>query len=242
MQHVSHLTLERLAALADEPATLPERTHVAQCAECTAELSAAQRLVRMAMTDTPAIERPLTSWDRLAPALRAEGLITSAVDGGGADVIDLGSRRAVRYRWAMQAAAVVFIATAGMVVGRASAAPAGTTTTASAPPATTDTNFQSTSDAMTVLQRASSEYQRAVAYLAVNDSNMTLSGRDPAELYQARLEALDKSVAATRAALYRAPQDPVLNNYYLQSVGARNLTLRQLGGVVPASLTKRTKF
>ncbi len=49
-----------------------------------------------------------------------------------------------------------------------------------------------------------------------NDSTVTLRGRDAADLYQARLDVLDRSVAATRAALYRAPRDPVLNQYYLQ--------------------------
>jgi hypothetical protein len=50
-----HITPERIAALADEPATLPERTHLESCMDCTAELVVAQRLMRMAMTDTPAI-------------------------------------------------------------------------------------------------------------------------------------------------------------------------------------------
>jgi hypothetical protein len=239
-----HLSLERIAALADEPATLPERTHLAQCAECTSELSAAQRLVRMALTDTPAIERPLTSWERLAPALRAEGLVNESMSAGGSEgIVPIASARRWRAQWALRAAAGVFLAVGGAVVGRASAG--GTSApgpvTASAVPAG-DTTFHTTTDAMSALQHASNDYQRAVAYLAANDSTVTVSGRDAAELYQARLEALDKSVAATRAALYRAPRDPVLNNYYLQSVGARDLTLRQMGGTVPVSLTKRTRF
>jgi hypothetical protein len=241
-----HLSLERLAALADEPATLPERTHLAQCVQCTAELSAAQRLVRMALTDTPTIERPMTSWDRLAPALRSEGLITTPSGVGGAEfgATSMVSARQWRMRRALQVAAGIFLAVGGAVVGRASAGAtdAAGPAVAAATPTPADTNFRSTSDAINVLQHASNDYQRAVAYLATNDSSVMLNGRDAAEVYQARLDAIDKSVAATRAALYRAPQDPVLNNYYLQSVGARNLTLRQMGGAVPVALTKRTKF
>jgi hypothetical protein len=69
-----------------------------------------------------------------------------------------------------------------------------------------------------------------------------MRGRDAAMLYQARLDVLDQAVAATRAALYRAPQDPVLNQYYLTTLGARDLTLQQMGQVVPVSTSQRTKF
>jgi hypothetical protein len=36
-------------------------------------------------------------------------------------------------------------------------------------------------------------------------------------------------MAEIRGALKEAPQDPVINQYYLQTVGAREATLRQLG-------------
>jgi hypothetical protein len=122
---MQHINLERLAALADEPATLPERAHLAECSVCTAELAAAQRIVRMAMTDTPAIERPITSWERLGPALRAEGLIRTPLAGTGVEpvteVVPMASRQPARYRWVMQAAAGLFLAVGGAVIGRASA-------------------------------------------------------------------------------------------------------------------------
>ena len=244
---MQHINPERIAALADEPATLAERTHLAECAACNAELSAAQRLVRMAVTDTPTIEQPLTSWDRLGPALHAQGLVNTPLSRDGtsdrtsdrAEVIPLGSTGPRQLRWVMQAAAGVFLAVGGAVVGRASAAaPADML----AGGAAQDTSFASTTEAMSVLQRSSDQYQRAVAYLAANDSSVSLHGRDAETLYQTRLNVLDQAVASARAALYRAPQDPVLNNYYLQSVGARDLTLRQLGQVVPVSNAKRTRF
>lgn len=242
---MQHLNPERLAALADEPATLVERTHLAACAACSAELTAAQRLVRMAMTDTPAIERPLTSWERLAPALRADGLIqtSSALAErpvGGAEVVPIAAVvRTGRYRWAMQAAAGLFLAVGGAVIGRASA-PLPEAGLAAGGPA--DTVLTSSAEALAVLDRASEQYQRAVAYLAANDSMVTMPSRDVAEIMQARLEVLDQGLAATRRALYTAPQDPVLNQYYMTTLGARDYTLRQLGEVVPVSSSQRARY
>lgn len=245
MQHLTHLTAERIAALADEPASLTERSHLANCAACNAELAAAQRLVRMALTDIPAIEQPLSSWERLSPALRAEGLVSSsALAGGGTGGSNARAARAVsvhRWQWMMQAAAGLFLAVGGAVIGRASATPAAPAL-AAAGTVTIDSNFTSTSEALQTIERASEQYQRAVAYLAANDSSVTLRGRDAAEVYQTRLEALDQAATAARTALYRAPQDPVLNQYYISTMGARDLTLRQMGEVVPVSSTQRTRF
>jgi hypothetical protein len=231
---MQHINPERIAALADEPATLIERTHLASCASCVAELAAAQRLIQMALTDIPAIERPISSWDRLGPALRAEGLIANGI--ANEPVVTGG---APRWRGAMRAAAGLFLAVSGAVVGRASAGlPAGQLASG----VSVDTAFRSTTEAMQVLDRASSDYQRAVAYLAANDSSVTMRGRDAAELYRTRLEALDRAATATRAALYRAPEDPVLNQYYLSTMGARDLTLRQMGEAVPVSAVSGVRY
>jgi hypothetical protein len=190
----------------------------------------------MAMTDTPAIERPITSWARLGPALRAEGLITIPATSGEfqASIRPIASRRAVRTRQLMRAAAGLMLAVGGAVVGRASVAMPGEGTQVAT---ATDTNFSSTAEAMEVAQRSSDQYQRAVMYLAANDS-VTMRGSDAAELYNTRLDAIDQSVAATTAALNRAPDDPVLNSLYRQSVGARSMTLRQMGRAMPVSSTR----
>lgn len=238
---MQHLTPERIAALADEPATLAERTHLASCADCTAGLAAAQRLIRMAVTDIPAIERPISSWERLGPALRAEGLVRTPAGRGAGDVAAPGiAGRGMRWRQAMQVAAGVFLAVSGAVVGRASAGLPSSDVAATTP--VVEAGFGSTSEALEVLDRASSDYQRAVAYLASNDSTVTLNGRDAAELYQARLDALDRAATATRAALYRAPDDPVLNQYYLSTMGARDLTLRQMGEFLSVSSAGSVRY
>jgi predicted ArsR family transcriptional regulator len=49
----------------------------------------------------------------------------------------------------------------------------------------------------------------------------------------ARLAALDQMMAASRAALREAPQDPVLNHYYLSAYSAREATLQALSGALP---------
>ncbi|HYV97096.1 MAG TPA: hypothetical protein VE967_06560, partial [Gemmatimonadaceae bacterium] len=186
---MQHITPERLAALADEPATLPERTHIAECAACGANLAAAQRLVRMALTETPAIERPLTSWERLSPALRAEGLVQRPITESDWGVIAERRARPSASRRMMQVAAGLFLVVGGAVMGRASAGalPGLEVAKTTDPPATTDTGFASTTDAMNVLQHSTAQAQRAMAYLTSNDSSVTMSTREAADLYRARL-------------------------------------------------------
>lgn len=243
MQHIESV---RIAALADEPATLVERAHLAECALCNAELASAQRIVRMAMTDTPAIERPISSWERLGPALRAEGLVKIPMTSGEyrAGVTPIAARQKSNVRWMMQAAAGVLLAVGGAVVGRASVAMPGEAPASQVATAVSDTSpsFASTEEAMRVAQHYSDEYQRAVEYIAAHDSTVTMRGRDAAALLSARLDAIDQSVAATTAALTRSPQDPVLNNLYRQIGGVRSATLRQMGQVVPVSSTSRVRF
>jgi hypothetical protein len=41
---------------------------------------------------------------------------------------------------------------------------------------------------------------------------------------------------ATAAARENAPRDPVINQYYLAALGAREATAQQLGAVRPANL------
>ncbi|HKS07863.1 MAG TPA: hypothetical protein VJR92_16285 [Gemmatimonadaceae bacterium] len=246
---MQHLTAERIAALADEPATLAERAHLGECAACNAELAAAQRLVRMALTDTPAIERPLTTWSELGPALESEGLIRTPMsrDERAENELTFMAHRSSRARRAMQIAAGFFLLVGGGVIGRASAPLAdladGSDASTPGVTASSDTILGSTNEALQVLDRASTDYQRAIAYLAVNDTTtVPMRGRDAATVYQARLEALDRAAAQVRTALYRAPQDQVLNNYYMTTMGARDYTLRQIGEAVPVSNTTRTRY
>jgi hypothetical protein len=100
-----------------------------------------------------------------------------------------------------------------------------------ASPATTSlassTEFKSPEEAWDVLNRAGEEYQRASLYLSASNASVPLP--DNPSQYRTRLAALDNVMTEIRGALKEAPEDPVINQYYLQTVGAREATLRQLG-------------
>ena len=92
--------------------------------------------------------------------------------------------------------------------------------------------FGSVEQATAVLSKAQSEYERASLWLAANDTTVHAS-----DVYRARLAALDQMMAASRAALREAPQDPVLNNYYLAASTARETALQQLSSALPVDKT-----
>jgi hypothetical protein len=191
---------------------------------------------------------PLTDWNSLATELRAEGLISTLAGG---------SRFAAR-RW-MQAAAAAVLVAGGAAIGRytASESPgqsspaqvsdisnssgqnggainvgdsqsSGNATTASI----TASEFQSPEEAWATLNRAGEEYQRASAYLSASNTEVPMPTNP--DTYRTRLAALDNVMSDMRAALHESPHDPVINQYYLATVGAREATLRQLGTTLPA--------
>ncbi len=181
---------------------------------------------------------PLTDWGSLSSRLRAEGLIRDS----------LMSR--VTSSPMLKIAAGLMLAVGGAAIGRASAgapvlpvqseasvaaaapvADEGTSNTSFAASATVQ--FASPEQAWEVLNRAGDEYQRASAYLSENNNEVPLP--PTTDQYRTRLAALDNVMTEMRDAMKEAPQDPVINQYYLATVGAREATLRQLGTVLPAS-------
>jgi len=191
---------------------------------------------------------PLTDWSTLSAQLRAEGLIRTPAGGSRFDT-----------RHLMQAAAAIMLVAGGAAVGRytagssagSSANPqvaavssgaeqtsnatqvsesqsAGTATNVS----TTSAEFHSPEEAWATLNRAGEEYQRASAYLSASNTQLPMP-TNPGT-YRTRLAALDNVMSDMRAALQESPHDPVINQYYLATVGAREATLRQLGTTLPA--------
>ena len=77
-------------------------------------------------------------------------------------------------------------------------------------------------EASAALNRAVDAYQRASEFLAAN--NASVRSGDSLAMYSARAAALDKIEDATVSALQSAPHDPVLNQYYLATMGARVAT------------------
>jgi len=219
---MSHLPDERLAALFDEPPTSSELAHLASCERCAAE-RAAYRTLRELANSEQRIGAPLSDWDTLAPALRADG------------VIDTGEWRVARRphrfggAWS-QAAAAVLIAIGGIAFGRYSAGSALWGRRDIAAPAG-DSVFSSIEEARKAQDHYQTLYQSAALYLAAHDT-VELSPDSPAALRR-RVATLDEVGATVRQALTESPGDPVINGYYLTTLGQREATLRQLNASLP---------
>jgi len=148
------------------------------------------------------------------------------------------------------AAAAAVLVTIGVAGGRATAAgtrggpelsPAIASVQRAVPVASGNAvaQFRSPEDARATLNSAEEVYSGALLWLAAHDSALAprqLGGSEAAATnYRQRLEVLDAAMATARRALYEAPDDPVMNRYYLATLGAREVTLRRLTTVLPAS-------
>lgn len=242
-----HLPPERLAALVNEPATPDEQSLLAASAATRAELEAMRRLVELAGAERERVGPPLTTWESLSQHLRADGTIGGGV---GRTVTDIAPARRSRpaLAWALRAAAALVLVAGGVVGGRVSAGGSALPSFASGastpsdgeltatPVANTAPDFASREDAATALEQAERTYRLAAAFLAEHDSTDAAGGtRDVAQV-KTRLAALEEMVATSRAALYAAPQDPVINQYYLATLGAREATLKQLSNAQPVAV------
>jgi hypothetical protein len=234
---MSHLSPERLAALADEEPTAPELAHLIACPACAGEREAQRALLELASSERTSIGLPLTRWESLAPALRDEGLVTHA----GAPASGPSRPRGGRI-WRQAAAALLFAA-GGTVFGRysAGAAPlpgfsAGVAQNVVTPDSDTSatTTFHDVNEARAARTRAQALYQNASAFLAQYDT--TAPGSESPSAMRTRLAALDRVSHAMREALNSAPYDPVINDYYLTTLGQREATLRQLNTALPVGL------
>jgi hypothetical protein len=251
-----HLSSERLAELADGEPTVAEAEHLAACANCATERSAHKRLLSLAGDERERIAPPLTNWATLSARLRDEQIISTTCSPAGrsatmeTSVVPLVVPRPHRRAWlaGLRVAAGVVIAVSFGALGRMSAgaspAPSGKEVLGvldqvvgrpgrdvlpngfgdSASP------FSSVEDALATLEDSQRKYDRAVAFIAAHDS--TVHTPEAGDVFRTRLAALDEMAETSRQALSVAPADPVLNQYYLSTLGAREITLRQLGSVL----------
>lgn len=234
-----HLHTDRLAALGDDTPTPEEAAHLATCEVCAHERDAYEALVAMAHAEREPFGLPLTRWDAIAAQLVIEA---------DAPVPDISPARRSGRRM-LQLAAGLLLMAGGAMLGRVSTgarvlpdgateqvassrssgaeAPGGRLATDSAP-------FASAEEARAAQQRSELLYQQAAAFLARVDTTGAGSGSPVA--YRSRLAALDRVISTTREAMREAPHDPVINGYYLTTLGQREATLRQLNTALPASL------
>jgi hypothetical protein len=175
-------------------------------------------------------QAPLNKWQTIAARAREEGLIQ------GPQARSWVSRQA----W-IQAAAAILLLVGGIAIGRTTIAipsspqsaadsqqvtgggrrEVGGESTSGATTGNGIDSFASVDDASATLERAIVDYQRASAFLAKSTLPTTV---DSSGIYRTRLAALDKVNNAMESALETAPHDPVINQYYLATMGARVAT------------------
>lgn len=236
---MSHLPTDRLAALVDEAPSVDESAHLAACEACTRELAAYRGLGELAAAAPIRLGAPITTWESLRPVLAADGVID---DGRG---LHFRAKRLPR-PW-LQAAAAVLLVAGGVVAGRYSAGAALVPSAAPTAVASTGTNgtaaalasdslpaFRSIEEARAAQARSQQLYQTATAFLAQRDTSAHAA--ETAEAMRTRLAALDQASQVMGAALSEAPYDPVINGYYLTTLGQREATLRQINTTLPASM------
>lgn len=243
-----HLDPERLAALADDEPTAAEAEHLNECVECAHERDAARTIVELAAHERSAVvPASLAEWTSLSTRLREEGLVTSTN----------GARSRFARPWShpwLNAAAAVILVAGGGAIGRWSAGAPDTASSVNAQATNSQTarsgigvalannplspdsvlTFHSMEEAIETMRVAERTYRGAMAYIAAQDTSGD-SQPDPAR-YRARLAALDRMSGAALAAVNEAPHDPVINQYYLSTVSARQATLRQLDRALPSGV------
>ena len=234
-----HLHTERLAELGDDLATPEEEAHLASCEACAHERNAYRALVAMAHAEREPFGLPLTRWDAIAAelSLPAPPRVASV------------ERQTRSNRWMLQIAAGLLLVAGGAMAGRVSAgagvlpqaasvarasAPATNVAQVEASAVSDSATFASVEAARAAQLAYEQGYQQAAAYLAQYDTAGFSGGSQVA--YRSRLEALDRVLSTTSRAIREAPHDPVLNGYYLTTLGQREATLRQINTALPAAL------
>ncbi len=227
---MSHLNPERLAELADGEPTDAETVHLAQCASCAGERQAHAAVIELARHTGEHALPPLTSFEFLAEKLRLEGRISSGTPS---------KSRFVSAAWWMRAVAAVLLVVSGVAMGRWSAVEQPSAVAAVSGDSVVVPAFETPEEARATLVRAEREYRGALSWLAQNGGDATdLDGPDA---YRTRLAVLDELAGAARRGVDEAPYDPLLSQYYLSTLAARQATLQQLGGALPSGV-RLTQF
>jgi len=210
-----------------------------------------QALDALIVRERTRIVAPLTEWRTLALQLRDEGLLRAPGDPRGARTDAPPQPRvtprervgwiAPAARWTMRIAASVALVAVGIVAGRGMTV--GNDIAHTIQMAIADSSdvshvrvggapYGSAEEARTALVKSESEYQRAAAYLAATDTAARTAASP--QVLQDRLAALDEVTVTALKALRDAPDDPLLNQYYLSAVSAREATIQRLSHSLPA--------
>jgi hypothetical protein len=215
-----HLNRNSISALLDDPEGVPGGLdHLAECEDCAHEYEQMSRM-RMALSGLPDLDPPPDEWSRVQAELGFEPL--------GRGLLAPVWRKASS--WPLQAAAVVALFAAGLMVGQSIA-----TDDAAAPgiPRAAD---NAGSDDRTGTQNGMLDVEPTDAYLrtvadleALRDLDLGANSlrADPEGMAE-RITHLDAMIEASSEALREAPADPVLNNFLFQLVDEREKVAGQL--------------
>jgi anti-sigma factor RsiW len=205
-----HLSREKISALLDEASDVPGGLeHLAECEACAHEYEQMSRM-RMALSGLPELEPPPGEWESIETDLGLSRPRTGPFAPVWRQVTS----------WPVQAAAVVALFAAGLLVGQR-----------------IDGGVSDSTDAVRTAEvpaagSPSGDERRvepAEAYLRTVADLEALRDRTPGpdseavgpEAVAARLTHLDAMIDASREALREAPADPVLNNFLFELVDER---------------------
>lgn len=215
---LEHLTREQISVLLDDPEGVSGAVeHLADCVDCAREYELMSRM-RMALSALPDLEPPANEWERVQQALglhpMREGVFSPVW------------RKASS--WPLQAAAVVALFAAGLLVGqRMGTEGAGDVAQVTNGAATTGLATPAENEFTEEPEKA---YLRTVADLqALRDTDFeSADWRERPEAVAERITHLDAMIEASREALEEAPADPVLNNFLFQMVDERDVLAGEL--------------
>ncbi len=254
---MQHLTLEALARLVDEPPDAAEAEHLGSCEACRAELEALRRDTE-ALGRLGSIEPAGAEWAALEARLAREGLIAGPAGArrslaatwtprllrlaAALALYAVGAASGLPLRSRQPATVAVSPPTTS-----ATEAPSPQPTTATSPqvavaepPADTPSDTEpsgtrqvaqggdaaepaTSAEALRAVRAAEQQYLQAYSRYA----ELT-SAQQQGEDLVARAAALESFVLTSRAALDRAPADPVINGFHLTAVAQRDAALRQI--------------
>lgn len=223
---MSHLTLEALARLLDEPPTEGERAHLGACDACRSELEELRGQTD-ALAALPDMVPAPDQWPEVRERLLEERLVGRS-----------GHRRFVGPARAA-AAVVLFLgggalgwAVRGQTGGQAAAETLAGTDAPTADGTMARGGGALASDAGAALADDDQPGLRRVEaaeelFFTALDQYMAAMGTSPSDP-TTRLATLDNIVLTTAAALNEAPGDPVINSFHLTALAQRNAMLREI--------------
>jgi hypothetical protein len=247
---MSHLSLEELARLLDEPSTTDEAAHLDACAACRGELDAMRAEVRELRRLGP-LPPPPDAWDALAaqlvredalprragwrqPLLRLSAALAIFAMGGVAGALVRGAPAAPLAE-ATSPPAPTGAASAGDKLAAIPpaapqpAAPAEPERSVAAEPAEDEVGAEPAATIRTPEDAARAVESAERAYLvALSRYAQMAAPTAPEREAVARLAALESIVLTTRAALNEAPADPIINGYHLAALAQRDAVIRQV--------------